>query len=833
MFNYDGINNVVRDASGQIEFNRRKNVEQDQKLSTLTSQVNELLSQAPAGFLPQVYYGLTRGSQTYRFYLPSSYTVNDLPGNPGDAYELASSDETESYIAAVAIQEGSDNLKIIIQGDYNNYTENFILVNMRTGDKMNIELEGAISLSDASYLGDYSAENNKNKQITVLRDLETNEHDVVFASIDYSGDEVYNWVKIGKYTDGVDGKSIYSVSSSTEAAVFSALRAGDSFIVASEFTHAGVPFDVIGDVYLVNGLSPLSLTKTGNIRGPQGATGATGATGANGTDGSTPYIQDDYWYINGVSTGVKAIGTDGADGVDGLSFAMQSGLYSTPSNYGQSGNIGPDGETLQQLPTLPQLNITGKGYVVYDPLTTPLEPFYDLYFANNGDIDWTIIHPYSGIRGQDGTDGYTPYIQNNQWYINGVSTGVQATGNTGPQGATGLGWFISSADILSNTSTIASNTVTVPSGYSLSVGDIILGQNLGMGRIVAISADTTILTLSYIGKLQESIVIAKTGSGSPTSSTVGDYVGQMYLDTTNNSTYQCTAITAQGTNPETYLYTWKPLDEIKSISAGGTALTPDSSGNVNIPKLTTSNACGLVDLGDINSANQRGLWLNNDGYLAVWKADSSFIASRSGGCVITPANLNKAVKAALTDSSHLSMTSAEQAVAQSVIGTPAIDASNLSSTNIASWISALGLTGVGEYVSGYFQNGTFNTAQFADNALEAKENSSKGSSLSVSNNKVNVLTNGIYKITVTASIKYNGSGTHGLVVTRDRGGTVTTTVAQLNTIGGSGNISNEALLGIRSFNAGDVISFCYYTDSSNTIEISSTDATSFIVERIN
>ena len=503
-FNYEGINNVERDASGQIEFNRRKNVEQDQRLDTISSQLNELLNQSPAGFLPRVYYGLTRGTQTYRFAKDDILSI-ELTGNVGDAFEFVSPIETSSYISAVGIKIDVAQVKIIIQGDYNQSVTNFSVINMRTGNEESVSLVAPVYLQNASYLGDYPAQDNQNKQITVLKDLEANEHDVVFASIDYSGDEVYNWVKIGKYTDGIDGKSIYSVSSSTETTVFNALKVGDSFIVASTFTHEGISFDVVGDVYVVNGLNPLSITKTGNIRGPQGIQGQTGATGQDGQDGATPYIQDDYWYINGVDTGVKAIGTDGTNGVDGISFAMQSGLYSVPTNYGESGNIGPNSEILQQLPTLPQSNITGKGYVVYDPLTTPLEPFYDLYFANNGDESWTIIHPYSGIKGQDGTDGYTPYIQNNQWYINGVSTGVQATGNTGPQGPqgpTGLGWFISSSNILSDTSTIPANTVTVPSGYSLSIGDIILGQNFGFGRITAISGDYATLTLSYISKLQ-------------------------------------------------------------------------------------------------------------------------------------------------------------------------------------------------------------------------------------------------------------------------------------------------------------------------------------------
>ena len=56
------------------------------------------------------------------------------------------------------------------------------------------------------------------------------------------------------------------------------------------------------------------------------------------------------------------------------------------------------------------------------------------------------------------------------------------------------------------------------------------------------------------------------GSVPPTTSTIGAE-GQLYLDTTNNKTYQCTAITALGTNPETYSYTWEQLVKATDYSS--------------------------------------------------------------------------------------------------------------------------------------------------------------------------------------------------------------------------------------------------------------------------
>ncbi len=46
--------------------------------------------------------------------------------------------------------------------------------------------------------------------------------------------------------------------------------------------------------------------------------GTDGKDGTNGVDGKTPYIQDGYWYIDGVNTNVKAEGVDGANGKDGV-----------------------------------------------------------------------------------------------------------------------------------------------------------------------------------------------------------------------------------------------------------------------------------------------------------------------------------------------------------------------------------------------------------------------------------------------------------------------------------------------------------------------------------
>lgn len=95
--------------------------------------------------------------------------------------------------------------------------------------------------------------------------------------------------------------------------------------------------------------------------------------GEKGENGKTPYVQDGYWYIDGVNTGVKAKGTDGKDGANGLD-----------GKDGENGKDGKDGED-----------------------------------------------------GKDGKDGETPYIKDGYWWIGDVNTNVKAEGTDGEKGEDG------------------------------------------------------------------------------------------------------------------------------------------------------------------------------------------------------------------------------------------------------------------------------------------------------------------------------------------------------------------------------------------------------------
>ncbi|MBQ2794186.1 MAG: leucine-rich repeat protein, partial [Clostridia bacterium] len=99
------------------------------------------------------------------------------------------------------------------------------------------------------------------------------------------------------------------------------------------------------------------------------------------------YIENGYWYIDGVNTGVKAEGIDGNDG-----------------------NNGEDGKT-------PYIE---NGYWYIDGVNTGVK-----------------AEGIDGNDGNNGEDGKTPYIENGYWYIDGVNTGVKAEGIDGNDGDNG------------------------------------------------------------------------------------------------------------------------------------------------------------------------------------------------------------------------------------------------------------------------------------------------------------------------------------------------------------------------------------------------------------
>lgn len=77
------------------------------------------------------------------------------------------------------------------------------------------------------------------------------------------------------------------------------------------------------------------------------------------------------------------------------------------------------------------------------------------------------------------------------------------------------------------------------------------------------------------------------GTTAPTTSTVGS-VGQFYLDTVTTKLYKCDAVTAQGTDPETYSYTWTAVSRGLEVLTGNSDPTTSTVGELGQVYVNTS-----------------------------------------------------------------------------------------------------------------------------------------------------------------------------------------------------------------------------------------------------
>lgn len=80
------------------------------------------------------------------------------------------------------------------------------------------------------------------------------------------------------------------------------------------------------------------------------------------------------------------------------------------------------------------------------------------------------------------------------------------------------------------------------------------------------------------------------GTGAPTTATVAENIGQQYQDSQNKDWYFCSAITAQGTTPETYTYTWEKIGDAPLSGEGA----PDETTEGELGQIYVDNSTGDV-----------------------------------------------------------------------------------------------------------------------------------------------------------------------------------------------------------------------------------------------
>lgn len=198
-----------------------------------------------------------------------------------------------------------------------------------------------------------------------------------------------NWyvgdVDTGVKAQGEDGKSI----TITSAEVIDVDGQKYTVIIFSDGTEVRIPHGINGTDGFdgengkdgVDGYTPYIKDGYWYINGV--STGVK-AEGSDGEDGRTPYIKDGYWYIGSTNTGVKAEGMDGQDGVDGI----------TP-HIGDNGNwwIGDQDTGIKAEGDRVELRLNGT----------------NIEWRTSSDSGWHILFDVTILQGNDGTDGKSAY----------------------------------------------------------------------------------------------------------------------------------------------------------------------------------------------------------------------------------------------------------------------------------------------------------------------------------------------------------------------------------------------------------------------------------------
>lgn len=229
------------------------------------------------------------------------------------------------------------------------------------------------------------------------------------------GADGYTPVKGVDYFDGQDGEDGYTPIKNTDY-----FDGEDGREVEFQKSSTHIQWRYVGDVSWTN-LIPLTEIK--GEQGIQGNPGVQGIPGTNGLDGSDGTDGRGISSIIKIST-VGLIDTYRITYTDSTTstFIVTNGQNGTNGTNGTDGLDGTDG-----------LNGSGIASIV----KTGTVGLVDTYTITYDDASTSTFDITNGADGSAGQDGYTPYIQDGYWYVNGVSTGILARGEKGDKGDPG------------------------------------------------------------------------------------------------------------------------------------------------------------------------------------------------------------------------------------------------------------------------------------------------------------------------------------------------------------------------------------------------------------
>ncbi|MBO6285874.1 MAG: InlB B-repeat-containing protein, partial [Bacilli bacterium] len=155
-----------------------------------------------------------------------------------------------------------------------------------------------------------------------------------------------------------------------------------------------------------------------------GQNGIDGIQGNPGADGHSPVVSivDGYWSIDGVSTGVTAVGEEGKTPYVGDNGNWWIGEEDT--------GILSRGNSICAFMFDPEGSAEADSLALGDLWLNTMTG--DLFVKRDG--AWQRI---GNLKGLNGLDGHTPYIDGGYWYIAGENTGILAQGPKGDQGDPG------------------------------------------------------------------------------------------------------------------------------------------------------------------------------------------------------------------------------------------------------------------------------------------------------------------------------------------------------------------------------------------------------------
>lgn len=267
-------------------------------------------------------------------------------------------------------------------------------------------------------------------------------------------------------------RSSYSATTSTASIPIStivipegrSLKEGDLLIADSTYSY----------LFRISSVGDTNVT----VSYLQRLRGNDGTDGQDGVDGVTPNISVTASVSNTVGTPSVQVTKSGT--VENPSFAFNfSSLKGEKGEDGTSVNILGSVENQSLLPSTG--NERGDGYIV--------EATGHLFVWSGS--QWVDAGEIKGPKGDKGDKG-----------DKGNKGDTGDPGQDGVDGEEGLGIFRSSTSTTTGTTSISTSTITVPSGRSLKVGDLIIANSTYsyLYRVTAVSSST--VTVSYLQSLR-------------------------------------------------------------------------------------------------------------------------------------------------------------------------------------------------------------------------------------------------------------------------------------------------------------------------------------------